>query len=98
MMNSAEIEGLYELRLALDDTQRSARAVAELREGLAGLGCLDSFLKVHGLTMASFDSKSLDEALRMTGLDDRALSGLGDAHRDRALIVRGALLDRLPRR
>ena len=36
MMNSAEIEGLYELRLALDDTQRSARAV---REGLAGLGC-----------------------------------------------------------
>jgi hypothetical protein len=39
MMNSAEIEGLYELRLALDDTQRSARAVAELREGLAGLGC-----------------------------------------------------------
>jgi hypothetical protein len=39
MMNSAEIEGLYELRLALDDTQRSARAVAKLREGLAGLGC-----------------------------------------------------------
>ena len=39
MMNSAEIEGLYELRLALDDTQRSARTVAELREGLAGLGC-----------------------------------------------------------
>ena len=58
---------------------------------------LDSFLKVHGLTMASFDSKSLDEALRMTGLDDRALSGLGDAHRDRSLIVRGALLDRLAR-
>jgi hypothetical protein len=40
--------------------------------------------------MASFDSKSLDEALRMTGLDDRALSGLGDAHRDRSLIVLGA--------
>ena len=26
MMNSAEIEGLYELRLALDDTQRSAQS------------------------------------------------------------------------
>jgi len=48
MMNSAEIEGLYELRLALDDTQRSARAVAELREGLAGLGCqVDLGMRCH---------------------------------------------------
>ena len=56
---------------------------------------LDSFLRVHVLTLSSFDGKSLDEALRMTGLDDRALSGLGGAHRDRSLIVRGALIDRL---
>jgi hypothetical protein len=58
---------------------------------------LDGFLKVHGLTIASFDGKSTEAALRMCGLDDRALANLGDAHRDRCLVVRGALLDRLTR-
>jgi hypothetical protein len=58
---------------------------------------LDSFLKVHRLTMASFDGLSADAALRLADLDDRSLERVGDAHRDRALTVRGALLERLGR-
>jgi hypothetical protein len=44
---------------------------------------LDQFLRINALSMASFASKTVNEALCMCGLDDRALAALGDAHRDR---------------
>lgn len=56
---------------------------------------LDEYLRLHELSMSSFDGMSIKASLRLAHLDGPSVRCLGAAHRERAFTVRGALLDRL---